>query len=130
MARFVVDGMNVIGAQADGWWRDRDGAARRLLSRLQHAAARSGDEISLVFDGRPLPDLPEGDHGGVAVGYPRRSGRNAADDRIVDMVEGDDDAGALVVVTSDRDLVDRVTAIGARTEGARTFLRRLQQLGA
>ena len=130
MARFVVDGMNVIGAQADGWWRDRDGAARRLLSRLQRAAARSGDEISVVLDGRPLADLPEGEHDGVAVRYARRSGRDAADDRIVDMVAADDDAGALVVVTSDRDLIARVTAIGARTEGARTFLRRLQRLGA
>jgi predicted RNA-binding protein with PIN domain len=128
MARFVVDGMNVIGARPDGWWRDRDGAARRLLSRLQHAADRSGDEISLVLDGRPLADLPEGDHGGVAVRYSRRSGRDAADDRIVDMVASDDEAGALVVVTSDRDLIERVTAIGASTEGARTFLRRLEQL--
>ena len=130
MARFVVDGMNVIGAQADGWWRDRDGAARRLLSRLQHAAARSGEEISLVLDGRPLADLPEGEHDGVAVRYARRSGRDAADDRIVDMVAADDDAAALVVVTSDRELIDRVTTIGARTEGARTFLRRLQRFGA
>jgi predicted RNA-binding protein with PIN domain len=128
MARFVLDGMNVIGTQADGWWRDRDGAARRLLSRLQRAAAGSGDEITLVLDGRPLADLPEGDHGGVAVRYSRRSGRDAADDRIVEIVAADDNAGALVVVTSDRDLINRVAAIGARTEGARTFLRRLQRL--
>jgi predicted RNA-binding protein with PIN domain len=130
MSRFLVDGMNVIGAQPDGWWRDRHGAARRLLSRLQRAAARSGDEISLVLDGRPLADLTEGDHGGVAVRYSRRSGRDAADDRIVDLVAADDDAGAIVVVTSDRDLIDRVTRIGASTEGARAFLRRLEQLDA
>jgi predicted RNA-binding protein with PIN domain len=130
MARFVVDGMNVIGAQADGWWRDRDGAARRMLSRLQHAAALSGDEITLVLDGRPLTDLPEGEHGGVTVHYARRSGRDAADDRVVELIAADDDAAALCVVTSDRDLVDRVTARGATTEGAGAFLRRLQRLGA
>jgi predicted RNA-binding protein with PIN domain len=128
MDRFVVDGMNVIGAQADGWWRDRDAAVLRLVSRLQQAAERSGAEVSVVLDGRPLADLPEGDHGGVAVHYSRRPGRDAADDRIVEIVAGDADPGALCVVTSDRDLVDRVRAIGARTEGARTFLRRLEQL--
>jgi predicted RNA-binding protein with PIN domain len=128
MDRFVVDGMNVIGAQADGWWRDRDAAVRRLVSRLQQAAERSGAEVSVVLDGRPLADLPEGDQNGVAAHYSRRSGRDAADDRIVEIVAGDADPGALCVVTSDRDLVDRVRAIGARTEGARTFLRRLEQL--
>lgn len=130
MTRFVVDGMNVIGAQSDGWWRDRDGAARRLVARLQRAAARTGDEISLVLDGRPLADLPEGEHGSVAVRYARRHGRDAADDRIVELVDADDDAAALCVVTSDRDLVDRVTARGAATEGAGAFLRRLQRLDA
>lgn len=130
MTRFVVDGMNVIGAQADGWWRDRDGAARRLLRRLQHAVARSGDDISLVLDGRPLADLPEGEHEGVVVRYARRRGRDAADDRIAQLVATDDNADDLCVVTSDRALVERVTATGAMTEGAGAFLRRLQRLGA
>jgi predicted RNA-binding protein with PIN domain len=130
MSRFVVDGMNVIGSQADGWWRDRDNAARRLLARLQSAAARTGDEITLVLDGRPLADVPEGEHRGVTVRYPRRPGPDAADDRIVEIVSSDHDAGALRVVTSDRALVDRVTAAGTRTEGARSFLRRLQRVGA
>lgn len=129
MTRFVVDGMNVVGAQADGWWRDRDAAVRRLLARLQHAAGRSGDEITLVLDGRPLVGLPEGMHRGVTVRYARRPGRDAADDRIAQLVATDDDAGELCVVTSDRALADRVTASGATTEGAGAFLRRLQRLG-
>ena len=53
MARTVIDGMNVIGSRADGWWRDRDAAALRLLRRLQHAATRSRDALTLVLDGRP-----------------------------------------------------------------------------
>lgn len=130
MTRFVVDGMNVVGTQADGWWRDRDEAVRRLIRRLQRAAARSGDDITLVLDGRPLDDIPEGTHDGVAVHYARRSGRDAADDRIVDLVAGDDDASTLCVITSDRALVDRVAAMGADSEGAQAFLRRVQRLGA
>jgi predicted RNA-binding protein with PIN domain len=130
MTRTVVDGMNVIGAQADGWWRDRDGATRRLLRRLQHAATRSDDSLTLVLDGRPPADLAEGDHGGVEVCYARRSGRNAADDRIVELVASDADSASVRVVTSDRELVDRVSVLGATTEGAGAFLRRLGRLGA
>jgi predicted RNA-binding protein with PIN domain len=129
MTRYVVDGMNVIGARPDGWWRDRDGAARRLLARLQRAVERSDDEISVVLDGRPLADVPEGVHRGVAVHYAQRAGRDAADDRIVDLVATEKDAQELCVVTSDRALADRVSAIGATTEGARAFLRRLERLG-
>jgi predicted RNA-binding protein with PIN domain len=130
MARTVVDGMNVIGARADGWWRDRDGAARRLLGRLQRAATRTQDDLKLVLEGRPLPDLAEGDHGGVDVRYARRRGRNAADDRIVELVAADADPASLRVVTSDRELATRVIALGASTEGAGTFLRRLDGMGA
>jgi len=130
MARTVIDGMNVIGSRADGWWRDRDAAALRLLHRLQHAATGSGDALTLVLDGRPPADLAEGEHDGVEVRYARRRGRDAADDRIVELVAADPDPGSLRVVTSDRDLVDRVTALGATTEGAGAFLRRLDGLGA
>jgi predicted RNA-binding protein with PIN domain len=130
MVRYIVDGMNVIGSRPDGWWRDRDGAVRRLLRRLQDAAERSGDDITLVLDGRPLADLPEGVHGRVTVRYAGRRGRDAADDRIVELVTGDEDPASLRVVTSDRALVERVTTAGATTEGARAFLRRLERLGA
>jgi predicted RNA-binding protein with PIN domain len=129
MARTVVDGMNVIGSRPDGWWRDRDAAARRLLARLQHAATRSRDALTLVLDGRPPADLAEGVHDGVEVRYARRHGRDGADDRIVELVAADSDPASLRVVTSDRELADRVTSLGATTEGARAFLRRLDDLG-
>ncbi|HEY3096004.1 MAG TPA: NYN domain-containing protein [Acidimicrobiia bacterium] len=129
MTRFVIDGMNVIGTRPDGWWRDRDAAVRRLLTGLQRAVERSGDEITLVVDGRPLTDLPEGVHHGVTVRYASRRGRDAADDRIVELVETDEDAGELHVVTSDRALAARVSALGATTEGARAFLGRLERFG-
>ena len=52
--------MNVIGSRPDGWWRDRDGAVRRLVARLQRLAATGGSPITVVADGRPLADLPRG----------------------------------------------------------------------
>jgi hypothetical protein len=36
----VVDVANVMGARADGWWRDRAGAALRLCREVQALAAR------------------------------------------------------------------------------------------
>ena len=120
--RLVVDGMNVIGSRPDGWWRDRDGAVRKLLTRLQELASTSGDDTTLVLDGRPLTDLPEGDHGGVHVRYATRGGRNAADDRIVELVGADADPASITIVTSDRELAQRLRDLGAHVVGARTLL--------
>jgi predicted RNA-binding protein with PIN domain len=126
--RFVIDAMNVIGSRPTGWWRDRDGAARRLVERLQRYVAASGDEVTVVIDGRPVRGLPEGEQAGVRVLYARRPGRNAADDRIVEVVADDGRPESLQVVTSDRELGVRVRALGASTSGATGFLRRLDRL--
>jgi predicted RNA-binding protein with PIN domain len=122
MGRLVVDGMNVIGSRPDGWWRDRDGAVHRLLAHLQELASSTGDDVTLVLDGRPLADIPEGNHGGMRVVYATRRGRNAADDRIVELVRAEPDPGSITVVTSDRDLAQRVRDLGAQVAGARTVL--------
>ena len=127
--RLIVDGNNVIGSRPDGWWRDRPGASRRLVASLQALTRESGDRISVVLDGRPLPDLPEGVHDGVLVAYATRAGRDAADDRIAEEVTRDRDPASLVVITSDRGLAERVRASGASVEGAGTLLTRLDALG-
>lgn len=114
--------MNVIGSRPDGWWRDRDGAARRLTADLQ-ALAAGGDEVTVAFEGRRVPDLEEGYHGGVRVVYARRRGPDAADDRIVEEVAADADPASLTVVTSDRDLISRVQALGASTVGPHALRR-------
>ncbi len=121
----LVDGNNVMGSRPDGWWRDRAGAARRLATELQALAARTGDRVTVVFDGRPVPGLPEDLHDGVRVAYARRPGRNSADDRIVEEVEVADDPSRLTVVTSDRELARRARALGAHVEGAGELIREL-----
>jgi nicotinate-nucleotide adenylyltransferase len=126
--RLIVDGNNVIGSRPDGWWRDRKGAARRFVANLQTLAARTGDHIAVVLDGRPLPDLPEGVHDGVLVAYARGPGRDAADDRIVEEVQRDPDPSSLTVVTSDHALAERVRALGARVESAGAFIRELESV--
>ena len=121
MTRWVIDGMNVIGSRPDGWWRDREGAKRRLASELG-ALAEGGDEVTVVFDGRE-PEEPLEAPGITVVFAP--GGPNAADDRIAELVAADPDPASLTVVTSDGDLVRRVSEVGARTTGARSLRREL-----
>ena len=123
----VVDGNNVVGARPDGWWRDRRGACRRLLARLQCYRSRTGGQIVLFFD-VPQSDLPEGDHDGVIVRYAKRGGRDAADERILEFL--DEHAGAPVeVVTSDRALAAGSRLRRAGVTGAGAFLTRLDHAG-
>ena len=117
----VVDGNNVIGAVADGWWRDRPAAVRRLLGRLQCLGARA----TLVLD-VAQPDLAEGDHNGIVVRYATRRGRDAADDLIREIVAEDP---GVTVVTSDRALRRDVEDAGATVIGSGTFLARLDAAG-
>jgi predicted RNA-binding protein with PIN domain len=128
MPHLVVDGMNVIGTRPDGWWRDRAGATRRLLTRLQALRRVTGEPVTLVLDGRPLPDVPEGDHDDVQVLYARRGGRDAADDRLVEFVRDLDDPGDVTVVTSDRGLRARAHELGATVVGAASLLADLDHL--
>jgi predicted RNA-binding protein with PIN domain len=131
MPHLVVDGMNVIGTRPDGWWRDRAGATRRLLTRLQALRRVTGEPVTLVLDGRPLPDVPEGDHDDVRVLYARRGGRDAADDRLVEFVRDLDDTGDVTdvtVVTSDRGLRARAHELGATVVGAASLLADLDHL--
>ncbi|WP_232795213.1 NTP pyrophosphohydrolase [Kitasatospora sp. NRRL B-11411] len=116
----VVDGANVVGSVPDGWWRDRRGAAERLRDALVPVAA----------DG--LPGLPgplavvlvvEGAARGVegVPGVRVVSAPGSGDDRIVELVAAEAAPGRrLLVVTADRGLRARVTALGAEPLGPRT----------
>jgi predicted RNA-binding protein with PIN domain len=122
MARWLVDGMNVIGSRPTGWWRDRPAAMRSLSAELGELARATGDELTVIFDGRPFElDAPPG----VSVGFATRRGQNAADDDIAALVERDPEPGELTVVTSDRTLAERVRSAGAAVVGAGEFRRRL-----
>ena len=124
----IVDAMNVIGSRPTGWWRDRPGAIREFVARLRAYADHHETPVTVVIDGRPLPDLPEGQYGYLEVCYARRAGANAADDRIVDMVR--ELQNTAHVITADRDLRDRVHALSATTAGPRTLLQALDELDA
>ena len=76
----------------------------------------------------PQADLPEGDADGVTVRYATRRGRDAADDRIRELLD-EGVAKPTVVVTSDRALAADARARDAEVVGARTLLTRLDTAG-
>jgi 8-oxo-dGTP diphosphatase len=50
----IVDAANVIGSRADGWWRDRVGAARRLCGEIEGLALRG---VPALPDSLEVPAL-------------------------------------------------------------------------
>jgi predicted RNA-binding protein with PIN domain len=120
--RWLVDGMNLIGSRPDGWWADRPAAMRRLVEELGEYARRTGEELTVVFDGRER-ELPR--PAGVEVAFATRPGPNAADDEIAERVAAAPDPSVLRVVTSDRDLAERVRRSGAEVVPVSRFRRML-----
>ena len=120
MAIVLVDGNNVMGSRADGWWRNRAEAALRLVDDIAPVARAHGGEWTIVFDApRPTGLWP---HDCVAVLHAGHRRRDAADDRIVDLVHSLACPATALVYTSDARLRARVNALGARVAGARALL--------
>ena len=111
MTVLLVDAANVVGSRPDGWWRDREGAAARLLGRLAAlpGIALAGPDgpitctgVVAVVEGRarevPAPE-------GVDVLRAAGSGDDALAERAAELaVRGAD----LLVVTADRGLRARL----------------------
>ncbi len=114
----------MVGSRPDGWWRDRVGAARRLLTALSRLFAGEEWEVTVVLEGAAREGAAPGAYGGLHVVHARDSG----DDAIVDLVAAataSTDAPSVTVVTADRGLRERVRALGARTMGPRELWARL-----
>jgi predicted RNA-binding protein with PIN domain len=123
VTRWLVDASNVIGSVPDGWWRDRDGAAARLIDALREFA-REEDEVVVVLDAGPAEWA--GRDGTFEVAIAPRRGRDAADDEIAARLSLDPDAASVSVVTSDGDLAARARDLGADVVGAGAFRRQLE----
>ncbi|HYU84478.1 MAG TPA: NTP pyrophosphohydrolase [Kribbellaceae bacterium] len=115
----VVDAANVVGSRPDGWWRDRPAAVRRLLDTITAGLDRRADVV-LVVEGAARAGVEPGVHDGVRVVHAPGSG----DDEIVRIVATEADAAhrPVTVVTADRPLRERVTALGAAVLGPRQYL--------
>jgi rRNA-processing protein FCF1 len=108
----VVDAANVVGSRPDGWWRDRAGAARRLLAELERLPGRAlagavVQRVVVVLEGRAREGAAERD-GVVAVQH----APGAGDDALVALCRP-----GVVLVTADRELGERAQARGAEVVG-------------
>ncbi|MFJ7286773.1 NUDIX domain-containing protein [Curtobacterium sp. NPDC098951] len=143
----VVDAANVVGSVPDGWWKDRPGAASRLLGSVEALAAAGvpADRLALPFDrwwprwtvvleGEARAADPSGAPGvpGAAGVADAAAGRAVAADQVsvVRAPGSGDDAiveaaraavavadAPVVVVTADRGLRARVEDLGAVVHG-------------
>jgi hypothetical protein len=110
----LVDAANVVGARPDGWWRDRAGAATRLLGGLAALPGRvvrgpDGGELAIsgvvaVLEGQARSaDVPPE----VAVVRAHGSGDDAV---VAEAVRLAGEDAPVLVVTADRGLRDRLPA--------------------
>jgi len=115
---WLIDGMNVIGTRPDGWWKDREDAMFRLVKLVERWAAAAGEEVTVVFERPPSPPIRSTV---VAVAHAPRPKPHAADDEIVRRLRTVQDSAAVRVVTSDRWLAGRASALGATVVPAESF---------
>lgn len=120
----LVDGYNVTKT---GYGEQALEAQRsRLLAGLAGLAARTGAEVTVVFDGvdRTAPLAAAGPRG-VRLLFSRTG--ETADDVLRRLVRAEPAGRPLVVVTSDQAIVDDVRADGARPVPSWTLLRLLER---
>ncbi|HEX4090326.1 MAG TPA: hypothetical protein VHZ33_16565 [Trebonia sp.] len=147
----VVDVANVMGARADGWWRDRAGAAGRLcreISRLARRGAGAAPETAelagiaawvLVLEGRAreavallaeelneldeqLEERADGEPPLVRLVSAPGSGDDTIVSVVADAVARDE---SCLVVTADRELRRRCEELNASVAGPGWLLRLL-----
>lgn len=111
--RWIIDGNNVMGAAADGWWNDPVAAATRLAQQValwcrRREDAHPDDAAVLVFDGQPVDTVIDKAGGTLSIEFAPAAKRDAADDRIVELVADAYVEPELSVVTSDKGLAARL----------------------
>jgi hypothetical protein len=117
-ALVVIDAANVVGSVPDGWWRDRAAATAALRDRLDPAVLHrlvggaTPPELVMVVEGQAR-GVPGTDQVRVV------AAPGSGDDAIVALVAAHDAGRDRVVATADRELIRRVTAVGARVVGRR-----------
>lgn len=129
----VVDAANVVGSRPDGWWKDRAGAAQRLLDGVGALASRGVSPTGALLSDVQGRTAAWPDWVVVLEGRARGATAPAGVDAVAAPGSGDDAVLAaasqwlqrgreVTVVTADRVLRERVAAPGARSVGPRALL--------
>jgi predicted RNA-binding protein with PIN domain len=115
----LVDGYNISMAAWPGTKLAHQ--RERLIDALDSLHARYGADVIVVFDGDTGGRRPPTGQARTVKALFTEAGE-IADDRIVAMVSSLPGTGPVLVVTSDRELKDRVRSAGANVVSARPFL--------
>jgi hypothetical protein len=117
----VIDAANVVGSRPNGWWRDRPGAARELVTRVRQAVVEGAlsPPVLVVLEGQ----AKRGVEAGVAEGVQVVHAHGHGDDTIVQVAAESDEP--VVLVSADRDLAARCRRGGAEVVGPTWLLERL-----
>ena len=117
----LVDAANVVGSRPTGWWRDRAGAAGKLVDNIRAAvaAAKLAPPVVVVLEGAARRGATDGEDGGVTVVHAPGEG----DETVVSVAEAATDA--VTLVSADRALADQCRALGCDVVGPRWLLDRL-----
>lgn len=120
----LVDGYNVTKTG----WPDLSLASQRerLVASVAPLTARTGAETTLVFDGAGITGVPTTSVRGVRVLFSEPG--VLADDLIRSLVTAEPEGRPLVVVTSDRAVVDSVRRRGAHPVPSSVLLTRLSRI--
>lgn len=120
--RLIVDMANLVGSRPDGWWRDRVGAAERMLDALEAGLPRTmtlrgaggaaggfgwTTQVIAVVEGKAkaVGERGAADGAGTSIDLERAPG--SGDDTIAACAHGVW-GGITAVVTADRGLQDRL----------------------
>jgi len=117
----VVDAANVVGARADGWWKDRSGAAARLHAELLVADV-PGDEVVLVLEGAAKAGVRAGRDAHVRTVHAPKDGDSTI---LAEARKAAEKGREVTVVTADRALAANVGGVGARVVGPSWLLDRM-----
>lgn len=122
----VIDAANVVGSRPDGWWKDRAGAAARLVEQVTAAltCGRLGGPVTVVLEGAARAGVEETAGPGpfVCVVHAPHDGDSTIVALVASLV---DEAAAVGVVTADRGLRALVSALGASVHGPSWLRERL-----
>ena len=122
----IIDGYNFLnamfGLEHSMPIRDMQAARIEMQDRLVRYRNISGAKIRVVYDARGVR-LPNEDYSGVEIVCAPASSN--ADDHIVRTVQGSPRPAGITVVTSDRDLGDRVKKAGGRVMLCKAFYRQM-----
>jgi hypothetical protein len=117
----LVDVANTVGSRPTGWWKDRAGATRDFTAKVRAAVAAGHllPPVVMVVEGAARAGAEEGEADGVRVVHAHGSG----DDALAALASNA--RGQVVLVSADRELGERVRAVGGDVVGPSWLLGKL-----